>query len=97
VERQESDDFRLSVVGRSFPDSDVRQESDSRESSPVFVLGSMDPLRFDDGCTPELDYACNAGVAERFRTDGRATRKTTAAGFSVRLAEYPSYRLSDLC
>lgn len=53
-------------------------------SPPVLALGSLDALWFDNGIAPELDYARDASVREQFRTSWEVTRKTAAAGFSVR-------------
>ena len=55
------------MVGRTFPDSNVRQVGDSRERSRVFALGSLDALRFDRGSAPELDSGHDASVRQNIR------------------------------
>ena len=59
---QEPDDLHLDLVGRSFPDSNVRQVGDSRERSPLFSHDPLDAFRFDHGGAPELDYADDASL-----------------------------------
>ena len=59
---QESNDLRLDLVWRSFPDSKVRQVGDSREHSPLFAHNPLDALRFDHRSAPELDFADDASI-----------------------------------
>ena len=73
------------MVGRTLPDSDVRQVGDSRQRSGIFADGSLDAIWFDNSSVPELDSGHDASVRQSIRRRWSAIRETTAARFSLRL------------